>query len=37
LPKARARAVLTAIIFVAAVVPAIVSQNNFLTNYTNFV
>jgi NCS1 family nucleobase:cation symporter-1 len=37
LPKARARAVLTAVIFVAAVVPAIVSQNNFLTNYSNFV
>jgi NCS1 family nucleobase:cation symporter-1 len=37
LPKARARAVLTAVIFVAAVVPAIVSQNNFLANYTNFI
>jgi len=37
LPRARARGVLTAVIFVAAVVPAIVSQDNFLTNYSNFV
>lgn len=37
LPKAGARAVLTILIYIAAVVPAMVSQDNFLVNYTNFV
>ena len=37
LPGAVARAVLTVVIYVAAVVPAIVSQNNFLVSYSNFI
>jgi NCS1 family nucleobase:cation symporter-1 len=37
LPGAVARAVLTVVIYIAAVVPAIVSQNNFLVNYSNFI
>ncbi len=37
LPGAVARAVLTVVIYVAAVVPAIVSQNDFLVNYSNFI
>ena len=37
LPRAVTRAVLTVVIYIAAVVPAIVSQNNFLVNYTNFI
>jgi nucleobase:cation symporter-1, NCS1 family len=37
LPGAVARGVLTVVIYVAAVVPAIVSQNNFLVSYSNFI
>jgi NCS1 family nucleobase:cation symporter-1 len=37
LPRAAARAVLTVVIYIAAVVPAIVSQNNFLVSYSNFI
>ena len=37
LPGAVTRAVLTVVIYIAAVVPAIVSQNNFLVSYTNFI
>jgi nucleobase:cation symporter-1, NCS1 family len=37
LPGAVTRAVLTVVIYIAAVVPAIVSQNNFLVNYSNFI
>ena len=37
LPGAVARAVLTVVIYVAAVVPAIVSQDNFLVSYSNFI
>jgi NCS1 family nucleobase:cation symporter-1 len=37
LPGAVSRAVLTVVIYVAAVVPAIVSQNNFLVSYSNFI
>lgn len=37
LPRAGTRAVFTVIIYVAAVIPAIASQNNFLVNYTNFI
>ena len=37
LPRAATRAVLTVVIYIAAVVPAIVSQNNFLVDYTNFI
>jgi nucleobase:cation symporter-1, NCS1 family len=37
LPGAVTRAVLTVVIYIAAVVPAIVSQDNFLVNYTNFI
>ena len=37
LPGAVTRAVLTVAIYVAAVVPAIVSQDNFLVSYTNFI
>ena len=37
LPHAVTRAALTIVIYIAAVVPAIVSQNNFLVNYTNFI
>jgi nucleobase:cation symporter-1, NCS1 family len=37
LPGAVARAVLTVVIYVAAVVPAIVSQSDFLVNYSNFI
>jgi len=37
LPRAAARAVLTVIIYIAAVVPAIVSQNHFLVSYSNFI
>ncbi|HEY1669255.1 MAG TPA: cytosine permease [Trebonia sp.] len=37
LPGAVTRAVLTVVIYVAAVVPAIVSQDNFLVSYSNFI
>ena len=37
LPGAVTRAVLTVLIYVAAVVPAIVSQDNFLVSYSNFI
>jgi NCS1 family nucleobase:cation symporter-1 len=37
LPGAVTRGVLTVVIYVAAVVPAIVSQNNFLVSYSNFI
>ncbi|MGH3299552.1 MAG: purine-cytosine permease family protein [Trebonia sp.] len=37
LPGAVARGVLTVVIYIAAVVPAIVSQNNFLVSYSNFI
>jgi len=37
LPGAVSRAVLTVVIYVAAVVPAIVSQDNFLVSYSNFI
>jgi nucleobase:cation symporter-1, NCS1 family len=37
LPGAVARGVLTVVIYVAAVVPAIVSQDNFLVSYSNFI
>ena len=37
LPKAVTRGVLTVIIFVAAVIPAIVSQDNFVASYTDFI
>ena len=37
LPGAATRAVLTVLIYVAAVIPAIVSQNNFLVSYSNFI
>jgi NCS1 family nucleobase:cation symporter-1 len=37
LPGAVTRAVLTLVIYVAAVVPAIVSQDNFLVSYSNFI
>ena len=37
LPRAATRAVLTIVIYIAAIVPAIVSQNNFLVDYTNFI
>jgi nucleobase:cation symporter-1, NCS1 family len=37
LPRASARAVLTVVIYIAAVVPAIVSQNDFLVSYSNFI
>jgi NCS1 family nucleobase:cation symporter-1 len=37
LPRAVTRAVLTIVIYIAAVVPAIVSQNNFLVSYSNFI
>ena len=37
LPRAVTRAVLTIVIYIAAMVPAIVSQNNFLVDYTNFI
>jgi NCS1 family nucleobase:cation symporter-1 len=37
LPGAVARAAATVVIYVAAVVPAIVSQDNFLVSYSNFI
>jgi NCS1 family nucleobase:cation symporter-1 len=37
LPKARTRSVVALVIYVVAVIPAIVSQNNFLVTYTNFI